>query len=78
LHKTTFEYLKPTEDQLAEMAVVRAEFAKFAVVLDRMLPAGADKTYVMRQLRDMAMWANVTLTRLADGSPRLEGDLTIA
>ena len=29
-----------------------------------------DKTYVLRKLREVAMWANVSLTRHADGAPR--------
>jgi hypothetical protein len=49
---------------------LRTHFADFAALLDRALPDGPDKTYVLRQLRDCAMWANVTLTRTADGTPR--------
>ena len=70
LHPSTFEYLKPTEFQLAEMAAVRAMFADFAKSLDLTLPPGPDKTYVLRQLRGCAMWANVSITRAADGTPR--------
>jgi hypothetical protein len=70
LHASTFEYLKPTEDQLQVMANVRAEFRMFIKSLDHAIPDGPDKTYLMRQLRTCAMWANVAITRQADGSPR--------
>jgi hypothetical protein len=70
LHSSIFEYQKPTEDQLDRMAEVRSHFAAFALFLDGVLPDGPDKTYVLRQLRDCAMWSNVTLLRTADGTPR--------
>jgi len=70
LHSSTFEYLKPTDAQMALMATVRGEFAAFASSLDAVLPDGPDKTYLLRQLRECAMWANIALTRNPDGSPR--------
>lgn len=71
LHPTTFEYLKPTDAQVSAMAVVRAAAAAYAHVLDEMLPDGPDKTFVLRAHRSNAMWANVAITREADGAPRL-------
>jgi hypothetical protein len=70
LHPSTFEYLKPSDAQVAQMAVVRAAAAEFAKVLDANLPNGADKTFVLRAHRSNAMWANVAITREADGAPR--------
>ena len=70
LHKTTFEYLKPTDQQLMDMATMREAFGSFVAFVDAQLPDGADKTYVMRKLRECAMWANVAITREADGTPR--------
>jgi hypothetical protein len=70
LHKTTFEYLKPTDAQISAMAVVRAAAAEFARVLDEMLPDGPDKTFTLRAHRSNAMWANVAITREANGAPR--------
>lgn len=70
LHPSTFEYLKPTDEQVAHMATVRQSFFTFAKVLDAALPDGPDKTYVMRKIREVSMWANTALTRNADGSPR--------
>lgn len=70
LHPSTFEYLVPTDKQLLLMADVRSDFAAFVALLDERLPDGPDKTYIMRKLRAIAMWANVTVTRNADGSPR--------
>jgi hypothetical protein len=72
MHPSTFEYLEPTEAQKATMGEVRLSFARLAADLDRLLPDGADKTFVLRQLRTCGMWANVAITREADGTPRKE------
>lgn len=39
LHESTFEYLKPTEDQLNAMAGCRKAFTDFAYQLDANIPA---------------------------------------
>lgn len=70
MHSSVFEYLKPTDSQLETMARARAEFHNFAHTLDTLLPKGLDKDHVMRLLRDAAMWANVSITRHSDGTPR--------
>jgi hypothetical protein len=70
LHDTTFGYLKPTDAQMETMNNTRALFKVFVANIDDLLPAGPDKTYVLRQLRDCAMWANIAITRNPDGSPR--------
>ncbi len=70
LHPSTFEYLKPTDEQLGQMAVVRQASATYAAILDANLPDGPDKTYVIRAHRSNAMWANVAITRQPDGTPR--------
>ena len=70
MHPSTFEYLKPTEAQLATMAEVRTAAKVYNDALDRLLPDGPDKTFVMRAHRSNAMWANVAITRLPDGTPR--------
>jgi hypothetical protein len=70
LHASTFEYLKPTDAQMETMARVRAIFADLAGDIDKEIPEGPDKTYLLRQLRDVAMWANICITRNPDGSPR--------
>lgn len=70
MHSSTFEYLKPTDAQIETMARVREAAKVFCEVLDAELPDGPDKTYVIRKHRENAMWANVAITRDADGSPR--------
>ena len=70
LHNSTFEYLKPTNDQMLAMDHARVLFRVFAKNLSETLPDGPDKTYTLRQLRDCAMWANIAITRNPDGSPR--------
>lgn len=70
LDKSTFSYLQPTEEQLATMALASNDVAVFAKRLELLLPDGADKTYVLRKLREVCMWVNVAITRHADGTPR--------
>ena len=70
LHPATFEYLRPTDGQLQDMETVRAAFGEFAMKIDQYIPEGPDKTYLMRKLRECAMWANVAITRHPDGTPR--------
>lgn len=70
LHPSTFEYLKPTDAQIATMARVREAAKVYADILDKELPDGPDKTFVIRAHRSNAMWANVAITRLPDGAPR--------
>ena len=72
LHGSTFEYLKPTDAQLAIMAKARSATAEYASLLDGLLPDGPDKTYILRRVRETAMWINVSITRQADGTPRTD------
>jgi hypothetical protein len=71
MHPNTFEYLKPTGRQMKTMAVIRQASKDYAQILERELPDGPDKTYCLRKFREVAMWANICLTRQADGSPRV-------
>lgn len=70
MDNSTFEYLKPTETQIEQMARVREAAKTFNEVLEAELPAGPDKTFAIRNHRTTAMWANVAITRQPDGSPR--------
>ena len=70
MDKSTFEYLKPTEAQVHQMAMVREAALDYAEVLGATIPDGPDKTYLLRKLREVGMWANVAITRQPDGSPR--------
>jgi hypothetical protein len=70
LHYSTFEYLMPTDDQKEAMQRCRTAFGLFVGVIEQEMPDGPDKTYVMRKLREAAMWVNVGITRNSDGSPR--------
>ena len=70
LHPSTFDYLKPTEEQLRTMTMTRRATSTYASMLDAFLPDGPDKTYVLRKVREIGMWANVAITRFADGTPR--------
>ena len=70
MHASTFEYLKPSDEQIEQMARVRAAAKAFCDVLEAELPDGPDKTFVIRAHRSNAMWANVAITRQPDGTPR--------
>ena len=70
MHPSTYEYLKPSDDQLARMSRVRAAAKAYGDVLEAELPEGPDKTFVIRGHRSNAMWANISITRLPDGTPR--------
>ena len=69
LHKSAFEFLSPSESQKEQMAICRRGAADFANLLDEHVPAGPDKTYLLRKLREVAMWANIAITRKPDGEP---------
>ncbi len=69
-HESTFQYLKPTDRQLAKMETVRAAAKAMCDVIEANLPDGHDKESVVRSLRETLMWANVCITRHEDGSPR--------
>lgn len=70
MNPTTFEYLKPTDSQMETMQKMRLAFAKLAQEVDDTIRPGEDKDYVIRLIRDAGMWANVAITREADGTPR--------
>lgn len=67
---STYEYLKPTNDQVECMAKLREAARRYHDALDAMLPDGPDKTFAIRNHRTTAMWANIAVTRHPDGSPR--------
>jgi len=70
MHSSTFEYLKPTDDQIEKMNRIRLAAKAYSEVLEKELPEGPDKTFVIRNHRSNAMWANVAIIRLPDGTPR--------
>jgi hypothetical protein len=70
MRQSTFEYLKPTTDQLKQMEEARQRAFVYANAMQALLPEGPDKTYLLRKFREVAMWANICISRNADGSPR--------
>lgn len=70
MHNSTFEYLKPTDEQIERMSFLRNATKIYSDNLEASLPDGVDKTYILRKLRELAMWNNVAITREADGTPR--------
>lgn len=70
MHVSTFEYLKPTEAQISAMDDACVAAHSYVRAIEALVPEGPDKTYILRKLREVAMWVNVAITRQADGSPR--------
>lgn len=70
MHDSTFEYLQPTEYQMSVMRDLRNCANSYASMIEDNVPDGPDKTYILRKLREVAMWVNVAITRQPDGSPR--------
>jgi hypothetical protein len=70
MHASTFEYLEPTQEQKDAMHQLRSAAKVYGDMLNALLPDGPDKTYTLRKFREVATWANVTITRQPDGSPR--------
>lgn len=70
LHANTFSYLMPTKDQQELMSAIRHHSHAYADAIERLVPEGADRTYALRKVREVAMWLNVAITRNADGSQR--------
>ena len=70
MHPSTYEYLKPTDEQTEQMAKVRQAARIYSEILEKELPDGPDKTYIIRTHRSNVMWCNVAITRFSDGTPR--------
>ncbi len=76
MHKSTFEYLKPTEKQIFSMGTAREAAYAYAKAIAVIVPDGPDKTYIFRKLREVSMWVNIAITRQADGTPRNDEETT--
>lgn len=72
MHPSTYEFLQPTQAQIERMARLRAAAKAYGEALEKEMPDGPDKTYVIRAHRSNAMWANVAITRQPDGTPRTD------
>lgn len=70
MHDSTHQYLKPTDEQVFKMSQLRDAATVYQRALEDLVPDGPDKTFVIRNHRTTAMWANVALTRQPDGTPR--------
>lgn len=71
MHPSTMQYLKPNEAQFKIMEELRDAAIDYMKTLDEKVPDGPDKTYLLRQLREVAMWVNIAITRNPDGSARV-------
>jgi hypothetical protein len=52
---------------MGSVKAIRKAAADYGAVLEEHLPNGPDKTDVLRQLREVAMWAYFAITRHPDG-----------
>lgn len=70
MHHTTFQYLEPSERQKDRMQEIRNAAQTYMEAVMERVPPGDDKEHVIRLIRSSAMWANIAITRYADGTPR--------
>lgn len=70
MHSSTMGYLNPTDAQKEVMGKARECAMTYLEAIETYVPDGPDKTYIIRKLREVAMWVNVAITRLPDGTPR--------
>ena len=70
MHRNTFDYHQPTDEQITQMALLREAARIYGMALEQYVPAGLDRDYIIRLHRTVAMWANVAVTRFDDGTPR--------
>jgi hypothetical protein len=70
MHPSTYEYPPLTIEQQEKMARLHLAAKIYSEALDADLPAGPDKTFIIRAHRTNAMWVNVAVTRHPDGTPR--------
>ena len=72
MHVSTFEYLNPTDQQKKDMQFMRERALEYGAAINTYVPEGPDKTYIVRKLREVAMWVNIAITRLPNGQPRID------
>lgn len=70
MHPTTFDYLKPTPQQLHTMEGVRGAYKALFDLVEQAVPPGRYKALAISALEESAMWANKGITRDSDGTPR--------
>jgi len=70
MHENTFHYLSPSPAQIEDMNIMRKAATTYNDAIEQLVPDGPDKMYIIRKLREVAMWVNVAITREADGAPR--------
>ena len=70
LHESTFFSSQPSASQAEDMESMRRSFDELSEKIEAVVPGGPDQTYILRKLRECAMWTNVAITRHADGTPR--------
>lgn len=70
MHETTFEYLKPSDAQIAEMGVLREAFAELTEKIEKRVPESRYRSLAITELEAAAMWTMKAITRQGDGTPR--------
>jgi hypothetical protein len=70
MHQSTFQYLRPSDEQVETMTVVRRAFERIYAHVDALVPEGRYKALTITALEQAAMWANKGITRESDGAPR--------
>ena len=74
-HPHVFTSVLPSEAQKARMDTMSTAFLGLLSYIHQHVPEGPDRTYVIRKVRETAMWCNVAIMRNPDGSPRSDDDV---
>lgn len=70
MHETTFEYLKPSDEQISTMGDLREAFAELVEKIEAKVPESRYRSLAVTALEEAAMWVNKAITRHGDGKPR--------
>ena len=70
LHETSFQYLRPSPEQIIVMGDVRKAYEVLYAAIDELVPEGRYKSLAITELEASAMFANKGIVRYSDGEPR--------
>jgi len=70
MHEDVFKHLDPKPEQLDKLKRIQDASKAYAEVLEKEVEDGPDRTYLMRNVRQVDMWAHEAVTRRSDGTPR--------
>ena len=58
----TFDYVKPTEEQIQDMQILRTAYAELYAKVEA-LPTGRGRSIALTKLEESNMWVNKAITK---------------